>query len=154
MSALGVPPPETAVHSSLTRPGGAKMKRLAIVTTVLAALALASAALAASKVSGTYQTKLHSNALGGLLNGTWTLSFKGGKYTVADNGKAVIDGKYTIKGNKVTLRDKSGPDACPAAGVYKFKLKGKTLKFTKVSDPNPACQGRVIVLKSAFTKVS
>lgn len=130
------------------------MRRFAIVTTVLAALALCSAALAASKLSGAYQAKVHSTALGGLLNGTWTFTLQKGKYTVADNGKVVIHGKYTIKGNKVTLHDKSGPDACAGTGVYKFKLKGKTLKFTKVSDPNSACLGRVLVLRSTFTKVS
>lgn len=129
------------------------MKRFAIVTTVFVALALCSAALAASTLSGSYRTKIKSSALGGALNGTWTIKLKGGKYTVADNGKVVIHGNYAIKGSKITLRDKSGPDACPAPGTYRFKLKGKSLKFSKVSDPNPACVGRVIVLRSTFTKV-
>ena len=42
---------------------------------------------------------------------------------------------------------------CPGTGVYKFKVKGKTLKFTLVSDKNAACAGRRGVLTAGpFTK--
>jgi hypothetical protein len=129
------------------------MKRFALAVSVIAALGLCSVALAASTLSGTYKTKITSSALGGQLKGTWTIKFKSGGYTVAANGKVVILGKFSIKGSEITLKDKSGPDKCPAPGTYKFKLKGKTLKFTKVSDSNPSCAGRPIVLKGTFTKV-
>jgi hypothetical protein len=128
------------------------MKRFAIAITVVAALGLCSVALAASTLSGTYKTKIHTTALGGALNGTWTIKFKSGAYTVTDNGKVVIHGKDKIKGTKITLTDASGPDACKmGSGIYKFKLKGSKLTFSKVgSDP---CVGRVDVLKGKFTKV-
>ena len=128
------------------------MKRLAIAAAIVAGLALSSAAVAAGTLSGTYKTKVHTTALGGQLNGTWTIKFKTGAYTVTDAGKVVIHGKYTIKSGKISLTDKSGPDKCPGTGVYKFKLTGKALKFTKVSD-KPACIGRQTVLAGNFTKV-
>jgi hypothetical protein len=130
------------------------MKRLAIATAVVAALALSSAALAASTLNGTYRTKIHTTALGGAVNGTWTIKLKSGNYTVIHKGRTTVHGKYSIKGSKITLKGGTGPNACPAPGTYKFKLKGKTLKFTKVSDSNPACVGRQTVLKGTFTKIS
>ncbi len=78
-----------------------------------------------------------------------TVRLRSGKFTATDNGKIAADGIYAVKGNKITFRDTGGPHACPGPGTYKFKLKGKTLKFTKVSDPNPACVARVIVLTSS-----
>jgi hypothetical protein len=128
------------------------MKRLAIGLTVAVALAGCSAAIAAGTLSGTYRTKIHTSALHGAVNGTWTINFKSGAYTVTDDGAAVIHGKYSIKGDKITLTDKGGKDACPASGTYKFTLAGNKLKFTRVSDSNPACVGRVTVLAGKFTK--
>ncbi|HEY5317512.1 MAG TPA: hypothetical protein VIJ20_05995 [Solirubrobacteraceae bacterium] len=130
------------------------MKRLAIGGTVAALLMLASLALGAGTLSGTYKTKIHTSALRGQLNGTWTIAFERGAYTVTDDGAAVIHGKYTIRGRDITLRDKSGKDACPAPGTYKFTLSGDKLKFTKLSDPKAACVGRVTVLSGTFTKVA
>ncbi len=129
------------------------MKRLATIASFLVALGLCSVALAASTLSGTYKAKIHTTALHGQVNGTWTITFKSGAYKVTDNGAAVIHGKYTTKGDTVTLRDKSGRDACPAPGTYRFKLTKNTLKFTKVSDSNPKCIGRVTVLRGKFKKV-
>jgi hypothetical protein len=130
------------------------MKRLAIIASFLVALGLCSAALAAGTLSGTYKAKIHTTALHGEVNGNWTIAFKSGAYTVTDNGAAVIHGKYTIKGDTVTLHDKSGRDACPAPGTYRFTLTGNALKFTRVSDSNPQCIGRVTVLGGKFTKVT
>jgi hypothetical protein len=129
------------------------MKRLAIVVAVVAGLALCSVALAAGTLSGKYKTKVHTSALGGQLNGTWTIDFKSGGYTVTDQGKVVLHGKDSIKGTKISLTDTRGADKCPGTGTYKFKLKGKALKFTKVKD-SAACAGRATVLSGAFTKVS
>jgi hypothetical protein len=61
------------------------------------------------------------------------------------NEKAVTHGDYTIKGTTISLTDKGGPDKCKGTGKYKFKLAGKTLTFTKISD-TPACVGRSAVL--------
>ena len=129
------------------------MKRFAIAGSVIAALGLCSVALAASTLSGTYKTKIHSTALGGALNGTWTIKFKNGSYTVTDKGAVVVQGKDKIKGTKITFNGKSsGPDACnKGSGTYKFKLKGSKLTFTTVgSDP---CVGRATILTGKFTKV-
>jgi hypothetical protein len=109
-------------------------------------------AIAAGTLSGTYKEKLHTSALGGQLNGTWTIKFKSGGYTVTDNSKVVLHGNYSITGNKITLKDNSGPDKCSGTGVYNFKLKGKTLTFTKVSD-TASCVGRATVLSGKFTKI-
>jgi hypothetical protein len=133
------------------------MKRLVGVTFAMPAalaLALCSVAIAVAAPSGTYRTKIHTTALHGAVNGTWTISFKNGAYTVTDDGAAVIHGKYSISADKITLRDKSGKDACPAPGTYRFALADHQLKFTKVSDANPACIGRVTVLAGKFTKVA
>ena len=130
------------------------MKRFAIAVSMVVALSLCAVALAASSLSGTYKTKIHTTALGGQLNGPWTINFKSGTFKVSFNGKERIHGTYSIKGADITLKDGSGPDACPAPGTYKFKLSGKTLKFTKISDSNPACIGRQIVLKGTFTKTT
>lgn len=130
------------------------MKRIAIVAVLVVGLAMSSVALAASTFSGTYKTKIHSTALGGALNGKWTIKFKGGHYTVKFKGKLEVKGNYLIKGQKVTVHDTSGPGKCPGTGTYKFKATGNKLRFTKISDSNPACLGRVTVLKGTFTKVS
>ena len=141
------------------------MKRFAIAASVVAALALCSVAFAAGTLSGTYKAKIHTTALGGALNATWTIKFSGmvaggdqGLYTVTDNGAAVVHGKDTIKGTKISLKDTGGKDSCLGSGTtgtYKFKLKGSKLKFTKISETKKSCgQGRAIVLTSGtFTKV-
>jgi hypothetical protein len=135
------------------------MKRFALAVSVIAALSLCSVALAASTLSGTYKTKVNSTAQGGFLNGTWTIKFKNGHYTVTDNGMVVIHGKDTIKGSKITLQDTSGKFACrgkKSAGTYKFKVTGKKVKFTKVKESTKSCAaGRVVVLTSgSFTKIA
>ena len=133
------------------------MKRFALAASVVAALGLCSVALAASTLSGTYKTTIHTTALGGAVNGTWTIKFKSSGYTAAHNGAVAVRGKNTIKGSKITFKDKSGKDSCLGAGTtgtYKFKLHANKLKFTKISDSSPSCSGRVVVLTSAtFTKV-
>jgi hypothetical protein len=140
------------------------MKRFALAVSVLAALGLCSVALATSNLSGTYKTKVHSSALGGVLKGTWTIKFSGmvagskqSVYTVTDNGVKATHGINTIKGNKISFKDTGGKDSCLGAGTtghYKFKLKGNKLKFTKISETKGCGQGRLIVLTSGtFTKV-
>jgi hypothetical protein len=131
------------------------MKKLYAATVAVAVLALCSVALAAVSVKGTYKETVHSSALGGQLNGTWTLKLTKSKYTASVGGHAVVHGKYTIKGNKISLTDSSGRGKCPGTGVYKVKKTGTSLKFTKVSDPNPACVGRATVLTAGtWTKAS
>lgn len=132
------------------------MKRIFTALVVVVSLALCSvaAAAASSSLSGTYKTTVNSTVLGGALNGTWTVKLKNGAYHVADNGHPVVHGKYTIKGNKISLKDTGGTGRCPGTGVYKFKVSGKSVTMTKVHDA-AACIGRKTVLTSGpLTKVS
>ena len=128
------------------------MRKLLLSACLVLALAVAPAALAASSLSGTYKTKVTSKADNGRLKGTWTVTFKKGTYTVKQNGKGVVKGKDTFKSGRVTFHDTSGPGKCPGTATYKYKVTGKKLKFTNVSDKSKACIGRETVLKGTFTK--
>ena len=131
------------------------MKRIAVAVSLIAVLALASAALAVVKLAGTYQTTITGTALGGALKGTWTIKFKakGHHYNVTDAGTVVTQGNYKVKGKDITLHDQTGPLACPGAGEYSFNLSGTTLTFTMIKD-SPKCPGRQAVLAGTFTKLS
>ena len=117
--------------------------------------ATAVTALAAGGPSGTYKTVIQGDsALGGHLNGTWKIKFKAGAYHVSDNGHAITHGTFTISGHRISLTDTGGANACTGTGVYKFKIAGKTLTFTKIKD-SKSCAGRAGVLSGhTFTKVS
>lgn len=128
------------------------MKKLAIATSVVAVLAVCSTALAAATPSGTYKRNVHSAILKGALDGAWTVTLTNGKYTVTDKGMAVVHGKYTIKGSKITFKDTGGPDACPSPGIYRFKVSGKSVTLKRLSDSNPKCVGRATVVTGTFTK--
>jgi len=132
------------------------MKKIFTAVVVVVSLALCSVAVAAvsSSLNGKYKTTVQSTALGGALNGTWTVKLKNGVYHVADNGHPIVHGKYTIKGSKIRLKDSGGEGKCPGTGVYKFKVSGTSVTFTKVHDA-AACIGRETVLTSGpLTKVS
>lgn len=129
------------------------MKRLALAAVVAACLSISSTALAATVPNGVYQTQITSGTYGGVLKGTWTISFAHGTYSVTDKGAPVITGVFKISGNEMTLTDKKGKDACPGSGTYSFKLAGNSLKFARVKD-SKACTGRIVVLAGSFTKTS
>jgi hypothetical protein len=132
------------------------MKKIFTAVVVVLSLALCSVAAAAvsSSLNGTYKTTVNSTVLNGALNGTWTVKLKNGAYHVADNGHPIVHGKYTIKGKKISLKDTGGEGKCTGTGVYKFKLTGTSVTFTKVKDA-AACIGRTTVLTSGpLTKVS
>ena len=122
------------------------MKRLAVAALTIAALALPSSVLAGGNLPlGTYRANVKVPAT---LKGIWVLSFaKGGKYTITDNGAVVVRGHFTST-SRIYLSNEIGPAACPQFGVYSWKRMGKTLRFTKVSDP---CVGRAVVLGHPFT---
>jgi hypothetical protein len=129
------------------------MKRLAIVASVAAVLVLASVALAAGKLHGTYKTTITSGVAGGVLMGPWTIRFARPDYTVSEDGTVEVRGRYAVKGHTITFHDKTGRDACPGPGRYTVHLAGRTLHFTPLSDPSPNCLGRRTVLAAIFTKV-
>lgn len=122
------------------------MKRLAVGVLLIAVLALPSVVLAGGTLPlGKYTAHVKTPAR---LKGVWVLNFvKGGKYVITDNGAVVVRGHFTST-SRVYLSNETGPAACPQLGVYAWKRTGKTLKFTKVSDP---CAGRAAVLGLPFT---
>ena len=133
------------------------MKKIFTAVVVVVSLALCSVAAAAvsSKLNGTYKTTVSgSTVLGGALNGTWKVKLKNGAYHVTNSGHPIVHGKYTLKGNKISLKDTGGEGRCPGTGVYKFKVSGKSVTLTKVHD-SAACIARTTVLTSGpLTKVS
>lgn len=123
------------------------MRRFALAGAGMLALALSPAALAAAGPSGRYQTKVPS----GQLKGTWTINFvKPGSYIVSGPFPGTVHGKDTVSGSTLTLNHESAGSDCTGPGKYKFKLSGKTLKLTKISD---ACTTRATVTSHKFTKV-
>lgn len=121
------------------------MKLVAAIAGV-AALALAPSALAAGTLHGSYKTQIAS----GQLKGTWTVTFaKKSTYTVK-GPLGLVAGKNTFAGSKITFSHETGAAACPTAGTYTFKLSGRTLKLTKISD---ACAPRVTILTHNLVKV-
>jgi hypothetical protein len=124
------------------------MRHLAIAASIVAALLMASVALAAGTLAGKYTAKIVSPSS---LKGTWVLNFAtGGTYTVSDNGHVVIHGKYSATGSNATFSHETGPDACPSTGKYNWKRTGKTLKFVRINDAK--CVGRSGVLSHTFTQ--
>jgi hypothetical protein len=123
------------------------MKRVVIALTVAALLLVASVAVAKSSLVGSWQTKIAT----GSLKGTWVLKVAKTTYTASWNGKRIVGGTYTLKANKISLTDK-GKGACKGTGVYKYKITGNKLKFTKVSDTK-SCAARSTVLSHTFTRV-
>ena len=121
------------------------MTRLAILASLAVALVLPSLALASAPPAGTYTTKI---ATPPELKGTWALTFtKQATYTITLNGKLAIRG-HSAGGAKLLFTKETGPKACPTVGKYTWKRTGKTLTFTKLSDP---CVGREFVLGHVFT---
>jgi hypothetical protein len=124
------------------------LKQLAFAASLVAMLALSSAALASGTLAGKYTTSIKSPAQ---LKGTWVLKFaKSGNYTV-DNGQLLIRGRYSTNGSRITFGHESGDGACAKSGTYTWKKTGRTLKFTRVSE-SPACSGRSGVLAHTFTQ--
>jgi hypothetical protein len=88
------------------------------------------------------------------LNATWRVAIRRASYAIVPNGSNVVSGSATISGNRITFHDVAGPFACPggqATGTYAWRLQGRKLTFTRVSD---TCPGRRIVLAHAFTRIS
>jgi|SRR5215813_2391832 len=72
----------------------------------------------------------------------WSLKYDdSGKVTVSRNGEVVVEATYKVKADELEVTDEKGPMACDRAqtGKYKWKLEGKNLTLTKVTDE---CDGR------------
>jgi hypothetical protein len=121
-------------------------RRIAVILPILA-LATAPMALAAGAPSGTYKTTITKPAK---LKGVWKVTFKSGHVTARFKGHVAARNTYTISGSTITFPPKKGAK-CTSPGMYTFMLSGKTLTFTKISDP--CSKGRAAVLTHKFTKV-
>jgi hypothetical protein len=120
------------------------MRRIVALATV--ALVVASPAIAAGTLSGSFRSTI-SGKTPAAIDGTWVVSFKAHhKYTISRNGATVVRGQDTISTNKVTFGHETGPMAClgsQAAATYRWSLKNRKLTLKPVSEP---CPGRKIVL--------
>ena len=78
--------------------------------------------------------------------GMWEVSFaEDGGFTVTHDGEGVVQGRYTVEGNRLTFTDESGPLACDQPAAYEWSLSGSELTMTRVED---ACEGRAGVLSA------
>jgi hypothetical protein len=123
------------------------MRRLMIALMIAAAAStLPALALADGPPAGKYTAKITTPAV---LKGTWTLTFvKSGSYTITQGGKIVVRGHDLSIGPQMQMYKETGSKACKSIGFYNFKRTGKTLTFTKLSDPG--CAGRALVLSHSF----
>jgi hypothetical protein len=121
-----------------------KLRTIAALTTVLAALA-PSIAAGSSSLSGTYQTTVTT---AGSLNGTYKIIFSPGHFTLKAPYNITGHGTYSISGSKITLH---GPSSeCSTAGVYTYSLSGSSLTFRKVKD---SCRRSKILTAHSLKKV-
>jgi hypothetical protein len=122
-------------------------RRIAVIVPLLTIATIAPMALASGGLSGTYSTKITKPAS---IKGTWKVKFAAGVDTVYLNGKQEAGGTYRIAGSTITFKKPAAKSGCHKPGKYSFTLSGKTLKFTKISDP---CPNRPEILSHTFTKV-
>ena len=109
----------------------------ALTLAIAATPAYASTTHCTSRVpSGTYQTTIKEPAS---LKGVWRIEFHAGTDTDYLNGTKVASGTYTISGSTITFAQPAVPagsaQTCQTPGKYTFRLPGRTLTFTKISDP-------------------
>jgi hypothetical protein len=127
------------------------MKRIVVACVAVAALT-AGAALAAGGLAGTFTTKI-TGAPAAQFNGLWTVKIAaGGRYSIALGKQILISGQASEHASTISFGHESGPAACKGAqatGVYKWRLSGTHLTFTRLADK---CSGRSFVLGHAFTK--
>ena len=95
--------------------------------------------------SGTYQTTIKEPAS---LKGVWRIEFHAGTDTDYLNGTKVASGTYTISGSTITFAQPAVPagsaQTCQTPGTYTFRLPGRTLTFTKISDPCNSVRSEIL----------
>lgn len=80
---------------------------------------------------------------------TWTLSLgAGNRYSLAQNGAAVVDGHFRLTEGIIVFADELGPLACTGRleGAYSWKLEGTTLVLAAQKDD---CAHRKALLDGA-----
>jgi hypothetical protein len=126
---------------------------LTLALAIAATPAFASGHSSTSRVpSGTFQATIKEPAN---LKGVWRIEFHSGTDTDFLNGTKIASGKYTIAGTTITFAQAAVPSGSPATckspGKYTFSLPGKTLKFTKISDPCNSVRSEL--LSNRFTRL-
>ena len=124
-----------------------------VVSTLALAIAATPASASTSRApSGTFQATIKEPAN---LKGVWKIEFHSGTDTDFLNGTKIASGKYTIAGTTITFAQAAVPSGSPATcqspGKYTFSLPGKTLKFTKISDPCNSVRSEL--LSNRFTRL-
>jgi len=103
--------------------------------------------------SGTYQATIKEPAS---LMGVWRIEFHDGTDTDFLNGKKLASGTYTVSGTTITFAQAAvpagSPVTCRSPGKYTFSLPGKTLDFTKISDPCNSIRSEL--LSHRFSSIS
>lgn len=123
---------------------------------------------AAGSLNGIYKTRVETRALSGALNGVWRLTLHKGGYTFNYTGRTsknvIISGIDVIDGHKITLRDRSGACSakpgsggcryldCRRPGTYTFNRAAQKLTFSRLRDPDTACE-LPVVLSNPFQLV-
>jgi hypothetical protein len=130
-----------------------------IATLVVVGLALSGpSAWSQESLVGTYAATLHvedvkipagSEIPTAQIAGEWSVAFGADHtYSVKQNNIEQVTGTYTLQGDELELTDTSGEFACKGGdapqGVYRVKLDGPALTFTKVKDEE--CAGRVATI--------
>jgi hypothetical protein len=130
--------------------------RLALSAAIV--LTLIGLPAAAQSLNGTYSVTLAPDDVkipdGGQIPpdaivGTWSVTFTSDHtYRVTHEGKEHVTGKYTIEGDEIAFTDLDGDYACKGGdspgGMYRVKMNGDMVTFTKVKDDE--CPGRVATM--------
>ena len=95
--------------------------------------------------SGTYQATIKEPAS---LMGVWRIEFHAGTDTEFLNGTKLASGTYTISGTTISFAQAAVPSGspvtCRSPGKYTFRLPGRTLTFTKISDPCNSVRSEIL----------
>jgi len=113
---------------------------------ITATSASASTTHCSSRVpSGKYQATINEPAS---LKGVWTIEFHSGTDTDFLNGTKVASGTYTISGSTIAFAQPAVPSGsaktCRTPGKYTFRQPGRTLTFTKISDPCNSVRSEIL----------
>jgi hypothetical protein len=81
--------------------------------------------------------------------GEWTITFGADHtYSVRHNNAEHVTGTFTLKGDELELNDTAGDYACKGGdapqGIYRVRIDGPTVTFTKLKDEE--CPGRVATM--------
>ena len=118
---------------------------IAVTVSTLSVAIVVPLAVASGGLSGTYRTTISQPTS---IKGNWSVKFASGQTTVSRNGQLVVHGHYSLAGSTITFKDGKN---CHNPAKYSYALSGKTLTFTKISDP--CTSNRHLILAHTFTRI-